>query len=325
MSNPIQERFFYHSFPRRGVFTNVEIEKGNSILAAICDFGLLLTPELIEWRQPTLGTPRVFQVLQKRVCFTELSPCELRGHAERFGHFALEFEVDTVRQLSAMPVFYVPQPISELVDGSGIGTSLLAMAMDLHVVIKRIALLDKMLPISEPVLDFNVSFARSPDNQGHYKIYRDEAKNVIAAIGHAVTPWNDLSAGAYSLLNFFYPTDNQKTEKKLDYYRQREWRIACSFHLRNKIGSDVEVFHIPTSAERKKFLEIDQEFFSRKISTDTGIVETLDQTLVHPGLNNKRLIEMVRRVIVPVEAVKDATSILNVLKNPPTVISITEL
>jgi hypothetical protein len=128
MIDVIHERFFYHSFPRRGASTDAEIEKGCKSLAAIRDFGLLLTPQFIEWNQPKLGgaPPRVLSVLQKRVCFTELSPGELSGHAEKFGRFALEFEIDTVRRLGAMPVFYVPQPTSESGDGSLVGTALVA-------------------------------------------------------------------------------------------------------------------------------------------------------------------------------------------------------
>jgi hypothetical protein len=119
VSERIQERFFYHSFPRRGAATAAEIEKGKQILTAIRDFGLVLTPQLIEWSQQSLGAPpRTLPILQKRVCFTELSPKELPGHTEKFGHFSLEFEIDTVRRLGAMPVFYVPQPASEVTDGS---------------------------------------------------------------------------------------------------------------------------------------------------------------------------------------------------------------
>jgi hypothetical protein len=74
-----RERFFYHSFPRRGASTAAEIDKGKKILTAICDFGFVLTPQFIEWTQPTIvGSPRTLPVLQKRVCFTEPSPKEWR-------------------------------------------------------------------------------------------------------------------------------------------------------------------------------------------------------------------------------------------------------
>jgi hypothetical protein len=326
----MEERFFYHSFPRRGASTVEEIDKGCNILTAICDFGLLLTPQLIEWKQPNVGgAPRVFPVLQKRVCFTELGPLELPEHAEKFGHFALEFEIDMVRRLGAVPVFYVPQPTSEAAtDGSAVGTALLAIAMDSHVVIQRMACLDQLFKGSTPVaehFDWKPGFARSPDGRGDYRLNRDEAKNFLAAIGHAVTPWDNLRNGAFALLNFFHPTDNVKQDKVLDYYREREWRIACGFRIQKKDGSHVDVLHVLTRSERKIVLEIDREFFEHKISTDTGIVETLDQVLVHPGLDGKRLIEMVRRVVVPGEAVSRANEILGAVDNPPQIISMDEL
>jgi hypothetical protein len=136
MSTPMQERFFYHSFPRRGASTASETEEGKQILSAIRDFGLVLTPQFIEWTQPTLAAlPRTLPVLQKRVCFTELSLSELPGHAEKFGHFALEFETETLRRLGAMPVFYVPQPISTMTDGSLVGAALVAIATDLRALV----------------------------------------------------------------------------------------------------------------------------------------------------------------------------------------------
>jgi hypothetical protein len=52
-----KERFFYHSFPRRGASTAEEIEKGKQILTAIRDFGFVLTPQFIEWTQPNIAGP----------------------------------------------------------------------------------------------------------------------------------------------------------------------------------------------------------------------------------------------------------------------------
>ena len=270
MSDAIQGRFFYHSFPRRGASTAMEVDKGKQILSAIRDFGLVLTPQFIEWSQPNLGAPpRTLPVLQKRVCFTELNPKELPGHAEKFGHFSLEFEIDTVRRLGAMPVFYVPQPTSEATDGSLIGSALVAIATDLRAVVQRMAGLNEILHGSMPVakkLGFDAGFTGSPDNRGHFTIDRDEAKNFLAAIGHAVTPWGELRAGTDALLNFFHPTDNQKADQALEYYREREWRVACGLRLKGRDGRpDIDLLRVPTPEERQRLLEIlDQEFFKPK-------------------------------------------------------------
>src|SRR5882757_349348 len=106
----VQDRYLYHSFPRRGANTAEEVDKGLNILACIRDFGLLLLPESIEWSLPLKSKPpRTIPFVQSRVCFTDLTPAELPQHAETFGHFALEFEMESARRLGAVPVFYVPQ------------------------------------------------------------------------------------------------------------------------------------------------------------------------------------------------------------------------
>lgn len=329
-SDAIPERYFYHSFPRRRASPAEEIGKGCKILAAIRDFGLLLTPQLIEWHQPSLGgaPPRTLSVLQKRVCFTELAPPELPAHAKRFGHFALEFAIDVVRSLGAVPVFYIPQPSKAAADGSLIATGLLAIANDCYAVVQRLAMLDQILKGPTPVqaqFEMEVGFASSPDGRGKYTLDREETKNILAAVGHAVTPWNDLQHGAYGLLNFFHPTDNAKADRVLEYYREREWRVGTAFALNQPDGSRVEVMHVPTPEERKRFLEIDPEFFGRTIKRDLGDVQTLDMTLAYPGFGGKRIIDMVRRVIVPAAAVDRAKEVLTKLHIPPPVVSLNDL
>jgi hypothetical protein len=327
--NEPPERYFYHSFPR--VASNAdEINKGCQILAAIRDFGLLLTPQLIEWRQPSSGgvQPRAFPVLQQRVCFTELAPHELPKHAQKFGHFALEFEIDTIRQLGAVPVYYVPQPTGEAADGSHVATALFAVVMDANAVVSRLTALSQCLDGPTPVperFQFDVGFARNSGERAVFSISRDEAKNILAAIGHQVTPWADFSAGTNALLNFFHPTDDVKHDKMLDYYREREWRIACNFAMTQTDGSRVGVLLPVTQAIRERCLGIDAEFFGRKILTDMGEVDTLDRVLVHPGLNGVPLITMARRVIVPTEALDQTTQILSALDHPPKVVAMDDI
>ena len=330
MTAPVHDRFFYHSFPRRGTSTLAEVEKGKQILTAIRDFGLVLTPQFIEWTQPTIGESlRTLPVLQKRVCFTELSPKELTGHAEKFGHFSLEFEIETVRRLGAMPVFYVPQPTSEATDGSLVGSALLAIASDLRAVVQRMAMLNEVLHGERPVesrFNFNVGFADNPDGRSNFTIDRDEAKNFLAAVGHAVTPWSDLRAGSDALLNFFHPTDNKKTDAALEYYREREWRIACGLRLKGRDGQpDTDLLRVLTAPERQRLLEIDHNFFSRKVQTGVGEADTLDQTLVLPGLHSQRVIQMVRRVIVPASAVAGVAELLRGLDHAPPVLALEDL
>jgi hypothetical protein len=80
--------------------------------------------------------------------------------------------------------------------------------------------------------------------------------------------------------------------------------------------------HVPTADERRRFMEIDPEFFGRSIRRDIGDVQTLEASLVYPGLGGKRIIDMVRRVIVPASSVDRAREVLAELESPPPVVPI---
>ena len=111
-----QPRFFYHSFPRprQGETDSETSRRGWAVLQSMRELGLILAPEIVEWHTPvSLGTPSPTRILQRRICFTELSPQELREHSTRFGPFALEFETTALRRIGALPVIYMPQALSE--------------------------------------------------------------------------------------------------------------------------------------------------------------------------------------------------------------------
>jgi hypothetical protein len=141
ISNAVEpERFFYHSFPRRGRSdTTAENPKGLKILELIRDFGLLLTPEITSWQYPHANQtpPRNMQMVQRRVSFTELSSKQLPEHAKEFGHFALEFEIDTLKDLGAIPVFYIPKWGSSSLARS-LGQTLVIQMIDAMCLIDRI-------------------------------------------------------------------------------------------------------------------------------------------------------------------------------------------
>lgn len=106
------DRFFFHSFPRlrQGEKQHTQIKKGQLIAASLVDNGIMLSPETYEI--PLLdGAGDVVDRLrttQRRACFTELELEGLPGHSETFGPFALVYRIDDLRQVGALPVFYVP-------------------------------------------------------------------------------------------------------------------------------------------------------------------------------------------------------------------------
>ena len=99
------ERYFYHSFPRPREGTD-QAERGVAILRSLCQNGLLLVPEKVEWTDPTPNTEGLpIAAVQKRIAFTELSPVELAAHSDVFGPFALEYDIGTLQAMGALPVF----------------------------------------------------------------------------------------------------------------------------------------------------------------------------------------------------------------------------
>ena len=109
--------FLNHSFPetscRESPFANFSREVGVSS-APFSGPGLILAPEVVEWTTPvSIGSLSPIRILQQRICFTELHRSELPAHAERFGPYAIEFDVTTLRRSGALPVIYMPQALSE--------------------------------------------------------------------------------------------------------------------------------------------------------------------------------------------------------------------
>jgi hypothetical protein len=316
----VQDRYLYHCFPRRGANSAEEIDKGLDILACIRDIGLLLLPESIEWSLPFKNKPpRTIPFVQSRVCFTDLTPAELPRHAEIFGHFALEFEMETARRLGAIPVFYIPQ------NDGGVGTLLVTTLLDARAVIERAARADKYLTgdaSAKPGERFALTtgFARNPQDKKEFHLLRDESKTFLDALSHQATPWATLSTGMDALLSFFYPADNTIHDKPLQYYRQREWRIAYNFAV-----DGVEIMRKPSKAEGDRIMQIDESFFGRPILTDQGPVPRLNGSLVHPGVGGKTPLQLATRLIVPASAMHQVADLFDGFADVPEVVTMEQL
>src|SRR5262249_10244931 len=120
-------RFFYHSFPRRSRQDPAHNPRGLDILRSMAAHGLLLTPEVHTIRdQVAPGRVVEVQVVQQRICFTDLSPNEVPWHAAEFGGFALEFDFEDLRNLAAFPMIYYPNRPADMEGASWFGNSLIA-------------------------------------------------------------------------------------------------------------------------------------------------------------------------------------------------------
>jgi hypothetical protein len=142
-----EERFFYHSFPRLRPDDQVDkiIAKGLSILRNVKEIGLVIAPEIVEWKQPLIdGTHRVTRLRQKRISFTELARSQVAEHGKKFGPFSLEFKVDVLRRLGALPVIYMPQSLKASGDLSTLGAMIVTQLGDVKYTINQLLQLSQV-------------------------------------------------------------------------------------------------------------------------------------------------------------------------------------
>ncbi len=303
------ERCFYHSFPRRGRATDVETEKGLKILSLICDAGFVLAPEVVRWSYPHAdgSPPRAQEYIQRRVCFTELASKELPEHAEEFGHFALEFNIDTLKGLGAMPVFYIPHATSEDSQGvTSLGSTLVVQTIDAMILAMRLNGIKEILddPSTEQTsLDCTFGFTENKLRTFTFDV--PQARNILEGLTYALTPPGMLEHALTGLLSCFYPADNIRDNKALAYYRQREWRIAWNFAIRGE-----EIMRRPSNELIGRLLDIDTDFFGRDFPTANGPRQLASEALVFPGIAGKRIVEMANRIVVPRPALTSAQTIV---------------
>lgn len=318
----LQERFLYHSFPRRGRNSDRELSRGLQILTSMCTRGLLLTPEVIRWSYPHArgSLPRILPILQRRVCFTELSPRELSAHAEDFGHFALEFTSDTLRALGGMPVSYIPMWDDQSVGLDALGHTLVCQLIDAKILTERVAKaasVKDMLAPSEITLSFG--FTESQDVKT-FTLSSAHLRSFLEAFTHVLTPPELMTNGVNALLSFFYPADDVRHNKPLHYYRQHEWRITGDVNLK---GSPItrELTH----EEINSLCESEPTFYDAHLPHPFGHLHFAKQIQAHSGINGRSIIASASRVIVPDDTVDDAQGVLRGIADAPPVIAISEL
>ena len=240
--------------------TAAEIEKGCQILSLIRDFGLVMCPEIVRWEYEHAdgSPPRTSEVLQERVCFTELEPRELSRHGQKFGHFALEFTVPTLKSLGAIPVFYIPRATSAATGAEGAANTLVMQFIDSMILVMRINGVRSVIAESgQREGTFPCTFGVS-EKSGCKTFDLDvgEITRILEAFTHAITPSEILLPALESMLKFFYPADDLRHDEVLGYYREREWRIAGNIAIRG-----VEMMRPPSTELVERLKAHDSDFF----------------------------------------------------------------
>lgn len=308
-------RFFYHSFPRRFQGdASAEISKGLEILASVRDIGFVLTPEITEWREPqTNGTlSKPWKVIQKRCCFTELSPQELKRHSETFGSFCLEFDVRTFRQLGGIPVWYLPRASADDIGLESLPVALFARMGEIQTLLNRLSEIGQLVSKEKDksqLLGFEKKGAK-----GFLRTSLGGAEDVITLITRDTQSVDILQNALRVISGFFYPAEDLRYTGLLAYYQQREWRFVA-----NMSKEGFEVNRDPTSEEVDRLLQIDPAFFGKEMEFFTGVFRRVDQCRIYSELNGQPIYRFARRIIVPNVALEKASALFRTEGDPPVV------
>lgn len=308
------ERFFYHSFPRRG--GEDSLEKGLKILESLGASGLLLTPEKTEWREFLDDGTRseAFELFQKRACFTELSPSELEGHSKVFGNFAIELSIPDFIGMGGIPVFYLPSSDSEDAGLAGLGAAIIARLGDIQLLLQR---LSQVLAVVRDTPDKGEPICATGEITGATRITVGGAEDLLTLLTHRIRPVEELLGALRGIGGFFYPTENFSFTEELSYYRQREWRLIAN------LARAGQSFSRPLSDEEKdRLLDIDEEFFGRKMNFPTGTYRRVDQCQYYNDGSDRLFLARSRRIYVPEPVEKDAVKILERLNIDTPVVSV---
>ena len=302
----MQQRFFYHSFPRRGLDHGDVNHKGLAVLTSIAKSGLLLTPERTEWSEFLQDGKRSkpVEVFQKRICFTELAQHELEAHAKVFGPFALEFSIENLRLLGAIPVFYMPPPGCEERALEGVAAALISRLADIQLLLTRLTDIANLAQRTSNKAD-SLQVTRNGIVVGTTRCSIGAAEDLLAVLSHEIQPPLQLLSAVRALGGFFYPTEGLAYTGELAYYRQREWRIIA-----NMVQRGVEVARDLVDDEKMTVCAIDADFFECRMRFPTGEHRRIDQCKYISRVDGLSVLDWAHRIIVPDDVIEDAFNVV---------------
>jgi len=337
------QRFMYHSFPRRRSAEIVD-RKGLVMLELIAQHGLLLTPEVQRWRDDKLPPSPSEEYIQvsRCCCFTELSENELAKHSEYFGPYSLEFEHRVLIDLGAMPVFYIPR-MSEYKD-YGVGPAIVTQLAHIQELLSRVTALKEFARVAVDASPSLPIFAKVAADGGlvlqvtgttlsctiprgiveRARIARPDFQ--LPDIPAEGAPLGFNSGGFLNFFNFLtwglhepdiltgtvkalasiiYSTERHQ-DPLLSHYQQRKWRIIGGL-----LRENTPLTEKPSVEHRKRLLELDPDFFGRKLDLPSGPTLLVDACEVfskkHTG---ESVFSLVRRLICPADHVQDVSALL---------------
>ena len=309
-------RYFYHSFPRPrvGQTPSQTIDRGWSILQSMKRLGLILAPEIVEWRTPvSIGSPSPIRLLQQRVCFTELSRNELGEHSKRFGPFAIEFDIMALRRAGALPVIYMPQALSEQDHMALLGAFLVSHTDHIRHTLEQLNFLNRFndpahvqnkFPGATRISDDCMFNLRNGDEERgtlqEFQVPWGAIKDLLSFIGFENAPFEAMTAVTSIAQSLFYPTDDEHVDELLGYYRQREWRITAGYFV-----NEAPRGRTLDENEKQFLIDLDNAFWKRALGYKNETFRRVDRAVSLSQPNPGDLFEMATRLIVPSEKIHE--------------------
>lgn len=309
--------YFYHNFPRprHGESRRDILDRGWAVLKSIRTTGLILAPEIVEWRTPvSIGSPLPIRIFQRRICFTELSRRELSAHAERFGPFALEFCIGTLRRAGALPVIYMPQSMSKKDLLTLLGPFLVSHIGHIKRTLEQLQRLNRWndptciaadFPgATEMAADCVLTLRNGDESRGTVQEFRvpwGAISDFLRFLSFENAPFDAMNGAMSIAQSLFYPSDDDHTGEALGYYRQREWRITADYRI-----NDRERVRPLDAGERASLARIDGSFWTRELRHGDQTFTRVDRAAALLDPNPDELLAMVTGVVVPKELVPDA-------------------
>jgi len=294
------------------------LRKGLGILKSIVENGILLTPESIEWEEPLENGTLVNKMIAiaKSCSFTEIPLNRLKTHSDKFGYFSIEFNIEVLRKLGAIPVFYLPRACEGDDSLESLASSLMIRLGEIQELLNNLRKLEKWAEENSGKADYYPKL----DICGQRRIGRCNPKaieDVIAFCRGPSQPIRILRNALRVISGFHYPAEDYQYTKMMGYYKQREWRIVAnmSFH-----GKEL-TYPIDDEGIKEMLIGIDPDFYQKDIRLHYNrTARRVDLCQFYPEHNKRKFIEYAHRVIVPSKAVDLAIGILNKCGEPPDVI-----
>jgi hypothetical protein len=117
---------------------------------------------------------------------------------------------------------------------------------------------------------------------------------MVSYIGFENAPLDQMLNVLSLVQSLFYPTDDERHDESLAYYRQREWRIVDGF-----VSKGSPLTRPLVDAEKKRLIEIDQQFWNGTICYSNNKKRRVDIDRAVNGLEKRPMTDLISKVWVP--------------------------